>query len=166
MRPWTLAAQAALAALTLALAGCGQEADQTAAHAPVPVGSHDRCHLCGMVIVHYEGPKAEIFIKDVPEPLKFCSGRDAFTFALQPENARRLEGFFIHDLARTDWKKPDDKAFADARQLHYVYGTRVPGVMGNEPAGFGTEQAARDFIAREGGALFGYADVTLKLLEQ
>ena len=79
------------------LAGCsGQQAPKT--HQPAAIGAHDRCHLCGMVIVHYEGPKAQIFIKDVEEPLKFCSGRDAFTFALQPENARRLEGFFIHLL--------------------------------------------------------------------
>ena len=83
----TLFAAVCVAAM---LSGCGGE-EAPKAHQPVPIGAHDRCHLCGMVIVHYEGPKAQIFIKDVEEPLKFCSGRDAFTFALQPENARRLE---------------------------------------------------------------------------
>ncbi len=163
MKRVLLAAQAAL--LACALAGCGESEEISAAYAPHPVGEHDRCHLCGMVIVHYPGPKAEIFIKDVDEPLKFCSGRDAFTFALQPENARRLKAFFIHDLAKTNWDKPDDAAFAAANSLFYVYGHKVPGVMGNEPAGFGSEAAARDFIAREGGRLLKYEDITLKVLE-
>ena len=147
------------------LAGCsGQQAPKT--HQPAAIGAHDRCHLCGMVIVHYEGPKAQIFIKDVEESLKFCSGRDAFTFALQPENARRLEGFFIHDLAKTNWKKPDDAAFADARAMHFVYGHKIAGVMGNEPAAFSDKKAAEAFMAKEGGALYGYSDVTLELLEK
>ena len=38
--------------------------------------------------------------------------------------------------------------------------------MGNEPAAFSTEAAAREFMAREGGKLYRYADVTLELLEQ
>ena len=147
------------------LAGCsGKQAPKT--HQPAAIAAHDRCHLCGMVIVHYEGPKARIFIQDVEEPLKFCSGRDAFTFALQPENARRLEGFFIHDLAKTNWKKPDDAAFADARAMHFVYGHKIAGVMGNEPAAFSDKKAAEAFMAKEGGALYGYSDVTLELLEK
>ena len=158
----TLFAAVCVAAM---LSGCGGE-EAPKAHQPVPIGAHDRCHLCGMVIVHYEGPKAQIFIKDVEEPLKFCSGRDAFTFALQPENARRLEAFFIHDLAKTGWKKPDDRAFVDARSMHYVYGHNIAGVMGNEPAAFSDKKAAMDFIAKESGSLVGYKDVTLDLLEK
>ena len=72
----------ALAAIACAaLVGCSEEATEVVK--AVPIGAHDRCKMCGMVIVHYPGPKAEIFIKGADgEAVKFCSGRDAFTFAL------------------------------------------------------------------------------------
>ena len=153
-------------ATSLMLAGCGEKAE-TKVHAPQPFGAHDRCLLCGMVIVHYEGPKAEVFIKDAgEEAVKFCSGRDAFTFALQPENARRLEGFFIHDMAKTDWEQPDDKYLIDATRAVYVYGHDIEGVMGNEPAAFSDRSAAEKFVAEHGGAVYDYKAVTLELLEK
>ena len=97
----SLVRRLALAAIACAaLVGCSEEATEVVK--AVPIGAHDRCKMCGMVIVHYPGPKAEIFIKGADgEAVKFCSGRDAFTFALQPENARRLIGFFIHDMGKT-----------------------------------------------------------------
>ena len=139
----------ALAAIACAaLVGCSEEATEVVK--AVPIGEHDRCKMCGMVIVHYPGPKAEIFIKGADgEAVKFCSGRDAFTFALQPENARRLIGFFIHDMGKTGWEKPD-----------------VDGVMGNEPVAFTSQDKAQEFIKKHGGKLYAYKDVTLELLDK
>lgn len=149
----------------LMLSGCGDEAGERVLK-PVPFGEHDRCHLCGMVISHYEGPKAEIILKGAEEtPLKFCSGRDAFTFALQPENQRRLLAFYIHDLGATSWETPDDKALIAAKDAHYVYGHRREGVMGAEPAAFGRLDAAKAFAAEWGGKTLEYADITLSRLE-
>lgn len=157
---------AAAVAACVALSGCGEKANPKV-HVPQPFGTHDRCILCGMVIVHYEGPKAEVFIKDAgDEAVKFCSGRDAFTFALQPENARRLEGFFIHDMAKTDWAKPDDRYLIDATKAVYVYGHDIDGVMGNEPAAFSDKGAAEKFVVEHGGAVYDYKAVTLELLEK
>lgn len=156
------------AALTVALllTGCGGD-EQKKTFAPVAFDAHDRCNLCGMVIAHYEGPKAELFIKGAEDTaVKFCSGRDAFTFALQPENARRLLAFFVHDMGATDWAKPQDKALIDATQAHYVYGHDIAGVMGNEPAAFATTDAANAFIAKHGGKLYTYSQVTLELLDK
>ena len=78
----SLVRRLALAAIACAaLVGCSEEATEVVK--AVPIGAHDRCKMCGMVIVHYPGPKAEIFIKGADgEAVKFCSGRDAFTFAL------------------------------------------------------------------------------------
>lgn len=157
---------AVLLAAGVLLTGCGDEAKKQTFH-PVPFHEHDRCNLCGMVISHYEGPKAELFIKGAEDTaVKFCSGRDAFTFALQPENSRRLLAFFVHDMAKTAWAKPDDKALADATKAVYVYGHDLPGVMGNEPAAFTTQSAAQDFVAKHGGKIYSYADITLELLDK
>lgn len=153
------------AALCALLAGCSDKAAETVK--PVAFEAHDRCHMCGMVIVHYPGPKAEVFIKGAEdETVKFCSGRDAFTFALQPENARRLLGFFIHDMGATDWDSPSDQALIDATKAWFVYGHDVEGVMGNEPAAFSSQDKAQAFMAKHGGKLYAYKDVTLELLDR
>lgn len=160
-------AGAALVLLAVALAGCGGQKTETGAIAAQPFAAHDRCHMCGMTIAHYEGPKAEVFVKGAEDtPLKFCSGRDAFTWALQPENARRLKAFFVHDMGSTVWAKPDDKALIDATGAVFVYGHDIAGVMGDEPAAFATRSAARAFAAEHGGRLYGYPEVTLELLNR
>ena len=162
----SLVRRLALAAIACAaLVGCSEEATEVVK--AVPIGAHARCKMCGMVIVHYPGPKAEIFIKGADgEAVKFCSGRDAFTFALQPENARRLIGFFIHDMGKTGWEKPDDAALVDATKAVYVYGHDVDGVMGNEPVAFTSQDKAQEFIKKHGGKLYAYKDVTLELLDK
>lgn len=152
-----------LAACTAMLAGCGDEAKTS--FSPVPFHEHDRCHLCGMVISHYEGPKAEVFIKGAEnEAVKFCSGRDAFTFALQPENKRRLLAFFIHDMGATEWAKPNDKALISADKAWYAYSPTFEGVMGAEPVAFSKKEDAERFAKEKGGKVYGYDAVTLDLL--
>ena len=139
----TAAAACAAALAAVLLAGCGDEASKKT-YSPVPFTKHDRCHLCGMVLAHYEGPKAQIIIKGAEDtPLMFCSGRDAFTYALQPENQRRLLAFFIHDL----------------------YGHGREGVMGDEPVAFTEKSRADAFIAKWGGQVYKYEEITLKRLD-
>lgn len=146
------------------LTGCGGE-EKVDGISPVPFDKHDRCHVCGMVISHYEGPKAEIFIKGAEgEAVKFCSGRDAFSFALQPENARRLKAFFIHDMARADWNKPDDEMLTDATAAYYVIGSNAQGVMGPEPVAFSSREKAAVFSQNHGGSIVTYSEVTLEAL--
>lgn len=154
-----------VSALCVGLVGCSEDAVESVK--PVAFDAHDRCKMCGMVIAHYPGPKAEVFIKGAEgEPVKFCSGRDAFTFALQPENARRLLGFYVHDMGATSWDKPEDAYLIDATKAVYVYGHNIDGVMGNEPAAFKDEAKAHTFIDKHGGKLYAYKDVTLELLDQ
>lgn len=148
----------------LVLSGCNQEKDNKITLNPVKFDKHDRCHLCGMVIAHYEGPKAEIFIKNVEEPIKFCSVRDAFTFALQPENKRRLQAFFVHAMDSASWDKPFDAPLLSAKEMFFVYGSRQDGVMGVEPIPFKTKSAAEDFIKKLGGRVVAYPEIDLNLL--
>lgn len=130
----------------------------------VSFDKHDRCHLCGMVIAHYDGPKAEVFLKNIDEAVKFCSVRDAFTFALQPENARRLHTFYVHDMSAGDWEKPG--ALIDAKSAYFVYGSAKEGVMGPEPVPFAEKSAAEAFKQAEGGNILRYDEITLKRLSE
>ena len=79
------------------LAGCsGKSEDQIPG--PVAFDKHDRCHICGMVILNYPGAKAQVFVKGEKEPLKFCSVKDGFVYVLQPENAKRTVAFWVSDF--------------------------------------------------------------------
>ena len=93
------------------------------------------------------------------------SGRDAFTYALQPENQRRLLAFFIHDLGKTSWETPADDALVPAASAMYVYGHGREGVMGDEPVAFTEKSRADAFIAKWGGQVYKYEEITLKRLD-
>lgn len=146
------------------LAACGEDKKAVKLMPVVPFDKHDRCHLCGMVIAHYDGPKAEVFLKNIDEAVKFCSVRDAFTFALQPENARRLHTFYVHDMSGDDWEKPG--RFIDAKSAYYVYGSAKEGVMGVEPVPFADKNAAETFKKAQGGSILRYDEITLKRLSE
>ncbi|MGL5047478.1 MAG: nitrous oxide reductase accessory protein NosL, partial [Shewanella sp.] len=133
-----------LAPLLLGL-GCNRSEATDRVHQAEAIHEHDRCHLCGMAITKYPGPKGQIHLKNDPMVPKFCSSRDMFNFALQGENTRQIDYMMVHDAAATDWAHPDDSAFIDAATAFYVYGSRKKAVMGPAVAPFSTQAAAEAF---------------------
>ena len=132
--------------------------------APVALHQHDKCHLCGMVVTKYPGPKGQVHLKNKETVLNFCSNRDMFNFALQSDNIRQIDAVFVHDIAVTDWQIPDDKHFIDATTAWYVYGTSKKAVMGPAVASFSSKAAAEKFAQEFGGAVLTYEQITLALL--
>lgn len=149
-RFFTLGALTA-AFLPATLTGCG-DAKKREARAVRP---SDRCAICGMVVANYEGPKAELFLKEVDRAAVFCSLKEAFAFLLQPENRRRLEVLYVQT------SQGDDR-FYDASALRFVVGSRFEGVMGTEPAAFKTAAEAAAFIKKWGGREAAFDTVTLE----
>lgn len=154
---WLLAALA-----VIGLAAC-TENRETAASAPPPVHfeSGDECHLCGMIITRFPGPKGEAITGQKEQVLKFCSTRDMFAWALQPENAGRNHTLYVHDMAQTHWERPDDTALINAREAYYVVGSGRHGAMGPTLASFAGEADARAFMQAYGGELLRFSDITL-----
>lgn len=74
-----------LLVLAFALAGCDEEPGQSTMASPEPITDADACHVCGMTIAGFPGPKGQAFMKSDPEALKFCSTLELFTFLKQPE---------------------------------------------------------------------------------
>jgi copper chaperone NosL len=128
------------------------------------IGEHERCYLCGMMITKYPGPKGTLQLKNTDVSPKFCSTRDMFNFALQPENQRQISHLMVHDIGTTDWEHPDDSAFIDATKAWYVYGTSRKAVMGSAVASFATKESAKTFAEAFGGAVLLYDQITLELL--
>ncbi|CAM3918143.1 MULTISPECIES: nitrous oxide reductase accessory protein NosL [Shewanella] len=149
---------------SLFMSGCGAAESDTHSHASLVIDAHERCHMCGMMVKQYPGPKGSLHLKGGELQPKFCSTRDMFMFALQPENRRQVETLWVHDMAATDWQYPDDEHFIDATKAWYVYGSNRKAVMGVAVAPFSTLTAAEEFARQYGGAVFKYDEITLELL--
>lgn len=147
------------------LAGCEEiENDGTFVKKVVAIESGDECHLCGMLIGEFPGPKGEMYLRRDPQIKKFCSTRDMLSFYFQPENTHQTDAMFVHDMAVTPWDNPDDKVFIDARTAWYVYGMNKKGAMGGTLASFSTRETASTFVVESGGKLLSFDQITLALL--
>ena len=152
-------------AFAVALAACsGSEETAQAKPEPIHFESGDECHVCGMVITRFPGPKGESISGKEQQVRKFCSTKDMFSWVLQPENVNRDHVLYVHDMAETEWDQPDDAALIDAREAFYVVGSERTGAMGPTLASFAEESAAEAFASEFGGEVVAFADVTMEHL--
>lgn len=146
----------------LLLTGCSGGEEQTGARPdPVHFNAGEECHVCGMAITRFPGPKGQAFTEREQHTRKFCSTRDMFAWLLQPENASRDHTLYVHNMAQTDWKAPDDTQLIDARQAWYVVGSNRPGAMGPTLASFATETGASGFAKEYGGEVLPFDAITM-----
>lgn len=154
---WLLAA---LAAITLT-ACSGTDEQTTAKPDPVHFESGDECHVCGMIIEGFPGPKGEAITEKGQHVRKFCSTRDMFAWVLQPENIKRNHTLYVHDMARAPWESPDDTALVDARKAFYVVGSSRKGAMGPTLASFARQAEADSFASEYGGEVLAFSEITM-----
>lgn len=147
------------------LAGCqGEPESASESQLPVTIGDADECHLCGMIINRFPGPKGEAYMHADQPPFKFCSTRELLTFLLQPEHSRQFRAAFVHDMAVSAWHAPDASAdaFVDARQAWYVIDHDLPGSMGPTLASFRQREDADRFISSHGGRVLAFEEISLE----
>jgi len=151
--------------------GCSEQSEQQhIIHQAVAIESADECHLCGMLITNFSGPKAELFRQGVTKEegnsvKKFCSTRDMFSFYLDPENNRNVTTILVHDMSKAPWDAPDDGYFIDARQAWYVVGSRQTGAMGKTLASFSAKTDADAFASEFGGKVIDFNAVSYQSLQ-
>ncbi|MEC4728013.1 nitrous oxide reductase accessory protein NosL [Shewanella sp. D64] len=146
------------------LSACSERSVDTAQYTAEVIHEHDRCHLCGMMITKYPGPKGQVHLKGQSVVPKFCSTRDMFNFALQTENKRQIEALFVHDAGATGWDTPTDDAFIDATTAWYVIGSIKKVAMGSAVASFKNQADAVKFAKEFGGAVLPFEQIDIKLL--
>jgi len=156
--------------LSFLLFACSEpEAAKQSFHQAVAIETADECHLCGMLISNFSGPKGELFKKEVTEQAsnkvrKFCSTRDMFSFYLDPENKRNVTTIFVHDMSRSPWNAPNDAYFIDAKTAWYVAGSSKTGAMGQTLASFSQQQDAQAFAKEFSGKVLSFAEIDLSVL--
>lgn len=145
------------------LSACSEEKANVVASA-AKIESSDQCHLCGMMIANYPGPKGELASKGEENVFKFCSTRDLFAYYLQPENTHRAVAMYVHDMAELPWGSPDDDHFIDAKTAFYVWGSSQKGAMGATLGSFAEHKHATAFAEQYGGEIYTFEDITLELI--
>jgi copper chaperone NosL len=135
----------------------------------VNIEAADECHLCGMLISNFGGPKGELFRKEVTEKgsdevKKFCSTRDMFSFYLDPENKRNVTTLLVHDMSKSPWDSPNDEYFINAKNAWFVADSSQVGAMGKTLASFSNKQDAKIFLKEFGGKLLAFEEIDYSAL--
>lgn len=146
------------------LSGCERPAEESTAITLETIAPGDECHVCGMMITGFPGPKAQAFVRNRERPFLFCSTVDLFAWWLQPENRSMVRAAYVHDMGATEWHQPSDDAFVPAEGSWYVAGHGLPGAMGPALASFRDRGEAEAFADRHGGRLLAFESVNLDVL--
>ncbi|SIS42744.1 nitrous oxide reductase accessory protein NosL [Neptunomonas antarctica] len=147
------------------LTGCNEEAkEKVMAQQAMALESGDECHLCGMLITRFPGPKGQVFERGIKQNMKFCSTRDMFAYALDPEHKHNIQSVFVHDMAVNPWEKPTDETYIDGRKAWFVIGSSKKGAMGPTLASFKTQEDAEAFAKEFGGELKRFDELTLDII--
>ncbi|MFT5706921.1 MAG: copper chaperone NosL [Oceanospirillaceae bacterium] len=146
------------------LMACNDDEQTAMVQGAVAIENSDECHLCGMIITNFPGPKGQLYTKGIEGNLKFCSTRDMFAFIVDPENQHNIQQVFVHDMAITPWDHPDNETYIDAKKAFYVIGHKQKGAMGPTLASFSKRSDAQAFTALEGGKVLTFAEIDLATL--
>lgn len=146
-----------LSAILLAgalLSGCGEEVKPN----PQEITGNTFCALDGMLLIDYQGPKAQIHY-DQSAPDFFCDTVEMFAIYANPEHEKRILAIYVQDMGKADWNKPLGN-WIDAKTAYYVAFSKRLGSMGPTLASFARAEDARQFIKEYGGELFRFDQVT------
>jgi copper chaperone NosL len=158
----------AISIVVTSLISCSDKAkQQRVIHQAVAMESGDECHLCGMLITRFDGPKGEVFRKELGDKVfKFCSTRDMFSYYLDPENKRNVAQMLVHDMSKMPWGSDsiEDKYFIDAKTAWYVVGSEKIGAMGKTLASFSQNKDAIAFAKEFGGQVISFKDIKFDTL--
>lgn len=155
-----------LTLISLLLVGCNNATDSADNSSPQPISSDDICHVCGMLISEFPGPKGQALMENSSHARKFCSTLEMFVFLQQPENQAQLRHAYVHDAGETPWEAPEEDAYIGAEDAWYVIGHDRRGSMGHTLAPFSNRERAAQFVAKHGGEIISYEDINLELLAQ
>jgi len=146
----------------LVLGACGTQPPDERRPVAVPPGA--ACHVCGMILGRFPGPKGEAYVEAAQRPLFFCSTLELLVWLRQPDVAARVRGAWVHDMGGTAWERPDDTRWVRAEEAWYVAGHALPGAMGPTLASFAQRADAERFAREHGGEVLPYGRITLELL--
>jgi copper chaperone NosL len=143
------------------LMGCSKE--EAEGPLPLELGQDHACGICGMILVEYPGPKAQIHYKN-GEPETFCCTPHMFMAYLNPERPRNIRAVYVHDMGEANWDHPQHY-WIDAKEAFFVYGGDKMGAMGETMVPFSTSKDAETYVKDHGGRTIKFDEITLDMLK-
>ena len=122
---------------------------------PVTLSSEALGHFCMMQVDAHPGPKAQIHLAGLPDPIFFTQVRDALAYVKGSERDADILAFYVSDMGVAEsWDDPGMDNWMLASEAHFVVGSDARGGMGApEMVPFSDQHAARDFADQQGGKL-------------
>ena len=146
-------------AIVLLLMACEPE-QATVKPPPQEITREAIGHYCNMIVVDHQGPKAQIFLKDRPDPIWFSSVRDAIAFTLLPEEPKNIAAIYVNDMAQASWAAPEAGSWIEAAEAFYVIDSERRGGMGaKEAVPLGARDRAEAFAAAHGGKVVAFDEI-------
>ncbi len=117
-------------------------------------------YYCGMTLAEHAGPKGQIQVAGVGEPLWFASVRELFVYLQTEGTTRRILAVYVNDMGRADWDHPQPGTWILAQTALFVMGSHRNSGMGEmEVVPFGKQSEAELFAHQQGGRVVSYSEV-------
>lgn len=155
MRRLTLAA-----VFLLALAACRQD-DNAGLPSAVTMSSEALGYYCQMVLTEHPGPKAQVHLVGVENPLFFSQVRDGIAYQRMPEQSNQIAVIYVSDMGvAASWQEPGVDNWIPASTAFYVIGSDAVGGMGaQELVPYSDRRLAEAFAAEHGGRVVTLSEV-------
>ena len=140
----------------VALAACKEELAE--APAAVTMTEDALSHFCQMHIAEHPGPKGQVHLDGMTDPIFFAQVRDLMAYLKSPERDAKVLAVYVSDMgAAGGWDAVAPDNWIAAPEAVFVINAGVAGGMGApEIVPFATAEAAEDFAATYGGTVVGY----------
>lgn len=129
---------------------------------PVELTREDTGYFCGMIVADHRGPKAQVILEGLGEPLWFTSARDGIAFLRLPEETRPINVFYVSAIDLGGWDHPElnMQSMIEAGVAWFVIASDKLGSMGApETIPFSSVEAATAFAEQFGGQVLKLADI-------
>lgn len=144
------------------LLGACREDDAMIVPAAVGMTEDSLGHYCQMALTEHPGPKAQIHLKGIAEPLFFSQVRDALAYQRMPEQSNEIAAIYVSDMAvAPSWDDPGPSNWILADSVQFVVGSDAVGGMGaDEIVPFSDMAAAQAYVAAHGGRIVGLDSIS------
>ena len=120
------------------------------------------CASDSMIIVNYNGPKAQIVWKDGKRSF-YCEVREAFYDSLDRVRGKQILAFYVQDFSNIEWGSYTDKWIL-ASDAFYVIDSDKDGAMGLTYVPFSNHDFANKFFNLYGGKIVKFSDIDVNIL--
>lgn len=139
----------------VALAACKEELAE--APAAVTMTEDALSHFCQMHIAEHPGPKGQVHLAGMTDPIFFAQVRDLMAYLKSPERDAKILAVYVSDMGAESWHAVSPDNWIAAPEAVFVINAGVAGGMGApEIVPFATTAEAEKFTATYGGTVVAY----------